>query len=136
MEPVLHDNDGLTLVLKALKGPLDEPHRRRIEVGRRFVEHEGIGAHRAGGTKREQLALASGKIVYLAPDKVMQSQVRHDARDAFDHFVPRNSQVLAAVGELGCRIEVEELAARILEHRTHDAAQIVYAPLLGVATLD
>ena len=50
-------------------------------------------------------------------------------RDAAGDLVAGYAHVLAAEGDLGSGVEIEELAAGVLEHAAHRTRQVVHLPI-------
>ena len=72
--------------------------------------------HRRNG---HHLALASGKFPDVTVEQMGDTQVGRGAANAEAYLVVRQARVLAPEGDLRGGVQVEELAARILEHGAH-----------------
>ena len=104
----------------------DVGRSRRIELRRRLVEDEDVGAHRDDARDRDPLLLATGQGERLAVGEVPDAEAREHAIDPVVHLLARHAQVLEAEGELLAdrRLGSRQLIGRRREHDPHAAQEL------------
>ena len=94
-------------------------HGRHIKCGRGLVKSEHLRTQRMHRRKGHHLALSSRKLPDVTVEQMGDVQVGRGATNAEVNLIVRQARVLAPEGDLGGGVQVEELAARILEHGAH-----------------
>ena len=125
---MLGDKHGLPLALQKRNRSREGPHRVHVERRGRLVEHEHAGVHRIGRRQDDRLLLPAGKRLGAAPEQTLDIERRRRLRHTFDHFLASDSEILASEGDFRGHIEVDELAARVLEHRPDVRGKLAHRP--------
>ena len=127
-QPVLGHEHGLARGLEPRDRLGQLEHGAHVERRRGLVQHEDVGAHRAHRGDGHHLALAARERADVAVAQVLDAQQGEGAVHAPVHLGAREPEVLAAERHLRGGVQVEELAAGVLEHRAHAPAQRVHLP--------
>ena len=99
-------------------------HRADVQGGGRLVEHVDIGMHRIGGCEDDRLLLSARQRRRARPEQVFDAKRRCRLPDAADHLLALDAVAFAAEGNLRRHVEIDELAARVLEHRADASGKL------------
>ena len=134
-EPMLRDDHGLSLGLQRCHHLGQAHHGGGVQRGGGLIEHEHRRPHGQSRCQDDRLLLAARELLDAAVEQRAYAERRSRLLHALDDLCARQPQILAAEGDLGGHIQVHELAARVLEYRSHAHAQLVGGPCrhLGAA---
>ena len=118
-QPMLGDDHRAPQFFQTPNEAREGAHGNHIECGRGLVESEHLRAQRMHRRKGHHLALTSRKLPDVTVEQMGDAQVGRGAANAKVDLIVRQARVLAPEGDLGGGVQVEELAARILEHGAH-----------------
>ena len=125
---MLGHDDGLARRFQRRHHLGEALHGGHVQGGRRLVQHEHRRLHGEGRGDGHRLLLAAGKLLDAAIEQIGDPQGPGRLGHPRHNLAAGKAQVLAAEGDLGGHVQVHELAAGVLEHRTHAHAQLVGSP--------